>query len=148
MKPAKQIDRFQVSVDYLTEYSGVKGAVITDPEGLVVAVSPQDGVDAELCAAFGLNLVEIMDRNLTKLIDPGCEFLSVKTDKDWITIAQTSVLYLIVVADRKADDLLNVRISRSLDMISSHVKDKYPALLFFDKPAEQKSVKRVEATHV
>ena len=86
--------------------------------------------------------IKIIDRNLTKLIDPGCEFLSVKTDKDWITIAQTSVLYLIVVADRKADDLLSVRISRSLGMISSHVKDKYPALLFFDKPAEQKSVKR------
>lgn len=148
MKPTKQIDRFQVSVDYLTEYSGVKGAVLTDSEGLVVAASPWDGIDAEHCAAFGLNIIEIMNRNLTALIDPGCEFLSVKTDKNWITIARTSVLYMIVVADRKADDLLSIRISRSLDMISSHMKDKYPALLFLDEPAKQKSVNRMEATHV
>lgn len=148
MKVKNQIDSFQVSVDYLTEYSGVKRAVITDREGLVVATGPHDGVDAELCAAICLNLIEIIDKNLAKLIDPGCEFLSVKTGKNWITVAQASVFYLIVVADRKADDLLNVRISRSLDMISSHMKDKYPALLFFDEPAERKSVKSVEATHV
>lgn len=148
MKATNQIDKFQVSVDYLTEYAGVKGAVIADHEGLVVATSPGDGIDAELYAAIGLNLVEIMDKNLARLIDPGCEFLSVKTGKDWITVARTSVFYLIVVADRKADDLINVRISRSLDMISSHMKDKYPALLIFDEPVKQESVKSVEATHV
>ena len=148
MKPVKQIDRFQVSVDYLTEYSGVKGAIISDFEGLVVAASPPEGIDAEYCAAFGLNIVEILNKNLTALINPGCEFLSVKTDKDWIIIARTSGLYMIVMADRKADDLLSVRISRSLDMISSHMKDKYPALLFLDEPAKQESVNRMEATHV
>ncbi len=148
MKATNQLDRFQVSVEYLTEYSGVKGAVIADREGLVVATSPRKGFDAEICAAIGLDLVEIIDRNLVRLIDPGCKFLSVKTGKDWITVAQTSIFYLIVMADRKADDLINIRISRSLDMISSHMKEKYPALLFSDEPAEQKSVKSVEATHV
>ncbi len=56
-------------------------------------------------------------------------------------------LYLIVLADRKADDLINVRIARSLDMISSHMKEKYPALLSLES-VERKSVKSVEATHV
>lgn len=148
MKATSQINKFQVSVDYVTEYSGVKGAVIADQEGLVMATSPQDGVDAELYAAIGLNLVEIMDKNLARLIDPGCEFLSVKTGKDWITVARTSVFYLIVVADRKADDLINVRISRSIKMISSYMKEKYPAQLIFDEPVKQESVKSVEATHV
>lgn len=147
MKATNQINKFQVSVDYLTEYSGVKGAVIIDREGLVVAASPRDGVDAELYGAIGLNLAEIVDRNLAKLIDPGCEFLSVKTGKDWITVARTSIFYLIVLADRKADDLINVRIARSLDMISSHMKEKYPALLSLGS-VERKSVKSVEATHV
>ncbi len=147
MKATNQINKFQVSVDYLTEYSGVKGAVIIDREGLVVATSPQDGVDAELYGAIGLNLAEIVDRNLAKLIDPGCEFLSVKTGKDWITVARTSIFYLIVLADRKANDLINVRIARSLDMISSHMKERYPALLSLESD-ERKSVKSVEATYV
>ncbi len=147
MKATNQINKFQVSVDYLTEYSGVKGAVIIDREGLVVATSPRDGVDAELYGAIGLNLAEIVDRNLTKLIDPGCEFLSVKTGKDWITVARTSIFYLIVLADRKADDLINVRIARSLDMISSHMKERYPVLLSLESD-ERKSVKSVEATYV
>lgn len=148
MKETNQTDKFQVSVDYLTEYAGVKGAVVTDREGLVVATSPRDGVDGELYAAIGLNLIEVLDRNLDRLINPGCEFLSAKTGKEWITIARTSIFYLIVVADRKADDLLSVRISRSLEMISLHMKDKYPALQFFDESAEQKSEMSVEATHV
>ena len=67
MKATNQLDRFQVSVEYLTEYSGVKGAVIADREGLVIATSPREGFDSELCAAIGLDLVKIIDRNLIRL---------------------------------------------------------------------------------
>jgi len=42
---------------------------------------------------------------------------------------------------------LSVRISRALDMIASHLNDKYPALLLSTEPAS-KSEKKMEAANV
>jgi predicted regulator of Ras-like GTPase activity (Roadblock/LC7/MglB family) len=146
-KALKNVDRFQVSVDYLTEYSGVKGALISDSEGLVISRSGSKGFNAELYAATVLTLVKSLDQQLVKLVKPGTEYLTIKTRHDWITIAHSSSFYLIVAADRQADDLLNIRISRSMEMISTHLKNKYPALLL-GKVGIAKAAKNMEEVHV
>ncbi len=148
MKTAKQQNKFQTAVEYVTEYAGVKGALISDSEGLTIIKSPDDGFDGDFCAAMGLELVNIVDKNLRGLAEPGCEFLSVKTGEDWITVAKSSIFYLIVVAERKADDLLSVRISRALEMITTYMKEKYPALLLSGELAGRKIEKKMEAYNV
>ena len=141
-------DKFQVSLDYLTEYPGVKSAVICDQEGMVVSRSPQQNGDEELHAAAGLELVRTVDRGLAGIVDPGCDYLSVKTGQDWVIVAQASIFYLIVRAERTVDDLLNIRVSRSLEMISSYLDERYGALLRDDGQSVRKTVKNTEATYV
>jgi predicted regulator of Ras-like GTPase activity (Roadblock/LC7/MglB family) len=148
LKTSKQGNKFQASVEYLIDYAGVRGTVITDDEGLVITQSPASGFDGELCAATGLELISVMDKNIKKIAEPGCEYLSIKTGSDWITVAKSTVFYVIVLADRKADDLLSVRISRALEMIASHIKDKYPAILLEQKPAARRHEKKMEASNV
>jgi predicted regulator of Ras-like GTPase activity (Roadblock/LC7/MglB family) len=148
LKSSSQDNKFQASAEYLTDYDGVKGAVITDSEGLVVIQSPASGFDGELCAATGLELISVMDRSIGKIAEPGCEYLSIKTGRDWITVAKSTVFYVVVLAERKADDLLNVRISRALEMIASYIKDRYPAILLDQKPAASKGEKKMEASNV
>jgi predicted regulator of Ras-like GTPase activity (Roadblock/LC7/MglB family) len=148
LRADKQMDKFQVSLDYLTEYSGVKCAVICDREGLVISKSPQEEEDDELYAAAGLEMIGMMDRGLARIVNPGCDYLSVKTAEDWVIVAQASKFYLIVRADRSVDDLLNIRVSRSLEMISSYLEEKYKALLGGDEPMGRKTVKSTEATYV
>ncbi|MEE9554884.1 MAG: roadblock/LC7 domain-containing protein [candidate division Zixibacteria bacterium] len=147
MKTAKQ-NKFQTAVEYLTDYSGVKCALIADSDGLIIISSPAADFDGELCAAVGLDLVDLLDKNLRGIAESGCEFLTVKTGADWITIAKTSIFYLIVIAERKADDLLGVRISRALEMISSYMKEKYPAVLLSSEPAARKIEKKTEVYNV
>lgn len=147
MKAAKP-NKFQVAVEYLNDYAGVKAALITDSEGLVIFGNTGDQFDSDLCAAVGLDLIGLLDKNFRGIIEPGCDFLSVKTRSDWITVARSSIFYLIVIADRKADDLLSVRISRALEMISSYLKEKYPAVLLSSNPATRKIDKKVEVYNV
>jgi predicted regulator of Ras-like GTPase activity (Roadblock/LC7/MglB family) len=144
----KQMDKFQVSLDYLTEYTGVRSAVICDHEGLVVSRSPQDDGHDELYAAAGLELIRIVDEGLARMVNPGCDILSLKTGEDWVIVARASIFYLIVRANRNVDDLLSVRVSRSLEMISSYMDAKYQALLGDEGQLNRKTVKSTEATYV
>lgn len=146
-KAAKSADKFRAAVEYLTEYSGVRGALIIDDEGLVIVQSPGKGFDGELWAAKGLELVNQMGKKLQGMTRPGCESLTFKTEADWVTVAKSSVFFLVVLADRKADDLLSVRISRAVEMISSYIKEKYPALLS-ESGSARKSERKVEASNV
>lgn len=141
------MDKFQASLDYLTEYSGVRSAVICDREGLVISKSPQGESLEELYAAAGLELVRAMDRGLARLVNPGCDYLSIKTGEDWVIVAQASIFFLIVRADRSVDDLLNIRVSRALEMISSYLDERYGALLQ-DEDSSRKTAKSTEATYV
>ncbi len=144
-KPVKNENKFQAAVDYLAEYTGVKGAAIADSEGLVVARSGQGEFDAELHCAIALEIVTTLDSTLAKLMDPGIEHLSLKTAGNWLTVARSKPFCLVIAADKKATDLLNIRIGRALDMISS-LKNKYPQA-FSAGPSGVKA-KNMEAVHV
>jgi predicted regulator of Ras-like GTPase activity (Roadblock/LC7/MglB family) len=145
-KSDKNKDKFLMAVGYLTEYTGVRGAVVADGEGIVIATSGQASFDAEKFAAFAIAVKSAVEGPLGRIANPSLEHLSIKTGRDWITVAQSSEAFLIVAADRRADDLLNVRISRSLEMISSYFKERYPLII----PRERagKSTKKLEEVHV
>ena len=140
--------KLQAAVNYVAEYSGVMGAVIADREGLVIVCSPPALENGELYAALGLDIIGNADSSIGRLIDPGCRYVSVKTRDRWLTVAATLNFFLVVLADKKSDDLLNVRIQRTLDMIANHVKDKYPAEVYSDMPGEVKKEITMEASHV
>jgi predicted regulator of Ras-like GTPase activity (Roadblock/LC7/MglB family) len=141
----KSQDKFQMAVDYLIEYAGVRGVAIADPEGLVIAHGGND-FDAELHCALAQQITASLNAILPKLIAPEVEHLIIKTPQDWLTVARSATFLLIVVAERNADELLNIRIGRALEMISSHLKGKYqPA--FSTDPSGVKA-KKMEAINV
>ena len=142
MKGSKESSKFQTAVEYLHDYTGVIGAVIADREGLAVASSPAGLTECDVYAALGPEIIITADRILRKLATPGCKYIALKTDDVWLTVASAAGFNLIVLADKKADDLLNVRIQRSLDMILNHVKEKYPAEVI---SAGSDSIKKKEA---
>jgi predicted regulator of Ras-like GTPase activity (Roadblock/LC7/MglB family) len=145
-KNTKNADKLQVALDYLSEYSGVRGAVIADNEGLVISKSGHDEFNAELYAALSLSLSSLLAKELVKLSGSNVEFLSIKTSQDWVTIARASHCTLVVAADRRTDDLLGVRISRALEMIATHLKTKYPVLQQATGPKERVII--MEEIHV
>jgi predicted regulator of Ras-like GTPase activity (Roadblock/LC7/MglB family) len=140
--------RLQEAVDYLAEYSGVIGTVIADREGLTVACSPPALRHEDIYAALGPEIFKEANSRIARLIDPGCRYVSIKTADRWLTVAGTLDFYLVVLADKKADDLLNVRIQRTLEMIANHIKEKYPAEVYSGVPGVIKKENTMEASHV
>jgi predicted regulator of Ras-like GTPase activity (Roadblock/LC7/MglB family) len=145
-KTVKNQDKFQMAVNYLTEYAGVRGAVIADNEGLVVARSGGEKFNAELYCALAKEIASSLNKILPELIKPGIEYLAIKTSQDWLTVARSESFLLVVAAERNADELLNVRIGRAVEMISSHLKNKYRAV-FSDASSGIKK-KNMEVAHV
>lgn len=148
MKGINKDCRLQTAVNYVTEYSGVTGAVIADREGLVIVCGPPGLEEEELYGALGPEIFRVSDGMIGRLVEPGCKYVSIKTLDSWLTVASVLGFHLIVLADKKADDLLNVRIQRTLDMISNHIKEKYPAEVYTDMPGGIKKENTMEASHV
>jgi predicted regulator of Ras-like GTPase activity (Roadblock/LC7/MglB family) len=147
-KTAKSQDKFQASVDYLAEYTHVRGAVIVDFEGLIVAKKGAAGFDAELFGALGVSIAESINKQISRLFSPGIDLLTLKTHRDWVTIARSSSFFLVVAASRQADDLLSIRISRSLEMISSFLKEKYPNAISSVPSVAEEPAKSMEEINV
>jgi predicted regulator of Ras-like GTPase activity (Roadblock/LC7/MglB family) len=145
-KTVKNQDKFQMAVNYLTEYSGVRGAVIADPEGLVISRSGGEKFNAELYCALAREIASSMNKLLPELITPGIEYMAIKTSQDWLTVARSESFLLVVAAERNADELLNVRIGRALEMISSNLKNKYRAV--YSHGSSGIKTKNMEAAHV
>lgn len=148
MKGTKEDCRLQAAVEYLTGYTGVIGAVLADYEGLVVACSPPSLMHGEKFAALGPEIFHIADRIMGEIIKPGCRHISLKTEDRWMTVAAALNFCLVVLADQKADDLLNVRIQRALEMIANYIKEKYPAEIYSARPEAIKKEEAMEASHV
>jgi predicted regulator of Ras-like GTPase activity (Roadblock/LC7/MglB family) len=144
LKAENQNDRFQVAVDYLSEYSGVKIALVLDKEGLVVAQNSPSAIDGEDIAAVGLELLNATNKYAEKLAGPRCEMISLKTTDDWVIIADSGEFYLLILAERRVDDLLSVRVQRSVEMITNYVDKKYPELKT-SETAKAPVAKKVEA---
>jgi predicted regulator of Ras-like GTPase activity (Roadblock/LC7/MglB family) len=140
-------DKFQAAIDHLTEYGGVKGAVISDHEGLVLAGGGNGAFDPEHSAAYSVEVFEALRGPLGRLLEPEVDFLVIKTPTDWLTLARVRHLLLVVAARRQADDLLGIRINQALEMISVHLEDKY-AVSLKNEISDSHTAKRLEEVNV
>jgi predicted regulator of Ras-like GTPase activity (Roadblock/LC7/MglB family) len=113
------------ALNYLREYSGVKGAILVDDEGLVVACDRLSGIDPETFASLGVSLKEANNVFLKKINEKGLERMGIHTPSLWMSLNQILSFTLIVVADRNTDELLSVRISQATGMIKRYLEQRY-----------------------
>lgn len=111
---------------YLREYAGVKAAVLLDHEGLVIAEDSCD-FDPETIASFGRCLQEVNDQMVHKMGQKTAERIGIHTPDLWICLNQIGDLTLLVLSDRRTDELLSVRISQSTGMIRKFLRERYQA---------------------
>ncbi|NIN01021.1 MAG: hypothetical protein GTO24_23920 [candidate division Zixibacteria bacterium] len=109
---------------YLREYAGVKAAVLLDHEGLVIAEDSRD-FDPETVACFGRCLKEMNDQMLHRIGQKTAERIGIHTTDMWICLNQVGNLTLLVLSDRRTDELLSVRISQSTGMIRKLLSERY-----------------------
>jgi predicted regulator of Ras-like GTPase activity (Roadblock/LC7/MglB family) len=113
------------ALHYLREYSGVKGAILVDPEGLVVACDRLPDLDPETFASLALSLKQANNSLLKRITENGLERVGIHTPDLWISLNQILSLTLVTVADRNTDELLSVRISQATVMIRRYLEQRY-----------------------
>ena len=113
------------ALHYLQEYSGVKGAILVDNEGLVVGSDTSPDFDPEIFASLAIGLKEANHNLLEKINESKMEKMGIHTPHLWISLNQILSLTLVTVADRHTDELLSVRISQAVGMIKKHLEERY-----------------------
>jgi len=113
------------ALHYLQEYSGVKGAILVDNEGLVVASDTSPDFDPELFASLAIGLKEADRSLLEKINESEMERMGIHTPHLWISLNQILSFTLVTVAHRHTDELLSVRISQAVGMIKKHLEERY-----------------------
>jgi predicted regulator of Ras-like GTPase activity (Roadblock/LC7/MglB family) len=118
-------DNLENILSYLREYAGVKGAILVDFEGLVVAKKSSPDFDFETVATFARCLKEANDRILQKMGGKSSERIGIYTPDLWLSLIQIESFLLIVVSDRHTDELLSVRMQQSVGMIKRFLTGRY-----------------------
>jgi predicted regulator of Ras-like GTPase activity (Roadblock/LC7/MglB family) len=113
------------ALHYLREYSGVKGALLVDDEGLVVACDRSSDLDPETFASLAVSLKQANDLFLKRINEKGLERIGIHTPDLWISLNQILSFTLVIVAHRHTDELLSVRISQATGMIKKHLEQRY-----------------------
>ena len=128
VKQEKMENKFQATLEYLAEYRGVKAAAICDDEGLVISSIGQENIDAEYFSPLVLLILEQANKVLNRLNENPVQSMVIKTNDSWLTIECIDNIILVVNVAIETDELLKVRIGQAVEMIKSHLKDKYPLL--------------------
>ncbi|MCK4404355.1 MAG: roadblock/LC7 domain-containing protein [candidate division Zixibacteria bacterium] len=110
---------------YLREYAGVKAAILVDQEGLVVANDSLPDFDTEKVASLVRSLKETNDQILHQMGEKASERIGIHTSDLWVCLNQIENFTLVVVSDRRTDELLSVRILQATGMIEKILVEKY-----------------------
>jgi predicted regulator of Ras-like GTPase activity (Roadblock/LC7/MglB family) len=110
---------------YLREYAGVKAAILVDKDGLVVEKDSSSDFEPEKIASLARYLKQSNDMILHKMGGRTSERIGIYTPDMWICLNQIEHLTLVVLSDRRTDELLSVRISQSTGMIKKILAQRY-----------------------
>jgi len=121
----KEPSAFEKAVNYIGEHGSVKVAAVVDLEGLLLANFCRGGVEADEWSPyapvfFAQNEI-VLER--TEISNP--EKIDIIMSDHRLTVARDSAFYLMVLAERQADDLLGIRITQAMEMIRKYISERY-----------------------
>lgn len=118
------------TLGFLKEYPGVKGALLVDSEGLIIAKKVDPDVDEEKIAPLALSLTQANSSFLEKIGEKQIDRLQIFSDNLWLNLNQVYDFTLITLASRFTDELLNIRFLKAQEAIRKYLENKYPQNLF------------------
>ncbi|RKX25803.1 MAG: hypothetical protein DRP45_05065 [Candidatus Zixiibacteriota bacterium] len=118
-------DAFGRAVRYIGEHASVHLAAIVDHEGLLLSSFKRGDIDSEEWAPLALLFFEKSSEVLDRRSLGVPSRLDMLLDDRKLNIARDTYGYMIVVSDRDADEMLNIRINQALEMVRKYVSERY-----------------------
>ncbi len=116
---------FDMASRYIAEDASVQLVVIVDNEGLPLSNVVRGAIDVEDWAPMALLLHEQNSQVLNRwgLVAP--ERISLTIDENRIIISREESFSLMVISKRQPNDILDIRISKGLNIIKKYVDERY-----------------------
>lgn len=125
-EPIKANDNgFARAVRYIGEDGSVIVAAVIDNEGLLLANFKRGNIDAEDLSPFANLLIDKNVEQLKRLGLNSPEKIEYVFENRKMIISNENNYLLMVVSERTADDVLNIRINQGLDIIRKFVANRY-----------------------
>ena len=122
---AREANGFDRAVTYLGEHASVNLAAVVDDEGLLLASFKRGQIDPDVWAPLALLFIDESRQVLKRGQMDELEKIDVMLKDKRLVVARPEGCYLLVVAERHDDDLLNIRINQALEMIGRFVAERY-----------------------
>jgi len=122
---SEHVPDFDAAVTHVASYSSVGLAMLVDEEGLCVARASRGAADSDLWAPVVNLLYASVVGELRRTSDADVRRLQVTLAHERLVVERVEPFYLAVLCDQNSDDLVNVRITQSAEMIRKYYEHKY-----------------------
>lgn len=122
-------DGFDKAVRYVGGDGSVMLAAVIDEDGLLMGNFKRGNFDADDVSPFALPLINRNQQPLQRLGLNHPEKIEFSFENRRVIVAPVEQFTLMVVSERTADDVLNIRINQGLDIIRNYIAERYSGSL-------------------
>ncbi len=124
-------NQFDRAVNYIGESSVVQMALLVDEEGLLLANFNRSSEDIELWAPLSI----VLRRNSRQALyrfgkEEQPDRIDLGTHNFRIILRRIERVTLMILADRDADETIQIRIAQATDMIRKYMNERYSPAMF------------------
>jgi hypothetical protein len=136
--PGNNTNGFDRATQYLGEIGTVMMALVVDNEGLLLSHFVRDNMSLDdwtpLALLFKQNNNQVLDRVGMKNVDK----VTLNIGSTRVTVTSEEGINLMVLSEIQQDDVLNIRVTQSMEIIRKYMTERYGHELFVN--AEKKYV--------
>lgn len=121
---------FDQATSYIGEAGSVLMAAVVDRDGLLLGHFKRGDNDPEDLAPFALLFLNGNRDTLNRLSLDHPEKINISLKDHKLVLAYADEFALMVLAERQMDDILNIRINQSVEMIKKYMSNRYSSSLF------------------
>ncbi len=120
-----EMNGFDKATKYIGEDGSVKMAAVIDREGLLLSNFTRGGLVAEDVAPYALTIAATCTGQMESINYDVPERIDLLLKDERIVLATEKHCSLMVIAERRSDDVLNIRINQSIEMIRKYMSERY-----------------------
>ncbi len=119
------LNGFDKATKYVGEDGSVRLVAVLDNEGLLLSNFTRGGLVAEDIAPYTLTIAVACADKIGRLEFDAPERIEFILKDERIVLATEKQWSIMVIAERRSDDLLNIRINQAIEMIRKYMSERY-----------------------
>lgn len=120
-----ELNGFDRATKYVGEDGSVQMVAILDNEGLLLSNFTRGGLVAEDIAPYALTIASACAEKIGRLEFEAPERIEFLLKNERIFLAMEKNWTMMIIAERRGDDLLNIRINQAIEMSRKYMSERY-----------------------